>query len=99
MLQVVTGRHHRQHKVRARLANRADQLAAHLIDHGEHVLDAGTHLGDAAVALLLALGQRLVGVSLALNPVPESVLSKLSFDLGRQGGKVDVLLDLHERGA
>ncbi len=88
--QVVTGRHHRQRKVCARLTNRADQLATHLLDRGEYVLDTGAHLGNAAVAPLLALGQRFVGVTFALNPIPESIPRKLSFPRFRRIATVGV---------
>ena len=38
-LQVVAGCHHRHRKVRPRLADGAQQLAAHLLDGPEHMLD------------------------------------------------------------
>lgn len=43
------------------------------------MLDTSMDLDNALVTSLLAVGQLLVGVPLALNLVPESVLSKLSF--------------------
>lgn len=65
-LQVVAGGHHLQRKVRARLADRADQLAAHLVNGRKHVLDPGTRLGDAVVTPLLALGKGLLVLALPL---------------------------------
>ena len=78
-LQVVAGGHHRHRKVRPRLTDGAQQLATHLLHGAEHVLDPRARLGDAPVALLLALGQRLVAPTLPLNPIPKAVLLQPGF--------------------
>src|SRR5574343_1591246 len=83
-LQVVAGRHHRQRKVRPRLADGAKQLATHLLDSPEHVLDPRARLGDALVAPLLAVGQRLVAMALALDLVAKAVFLQPGFALGRR---------------
>ena len=51
------------------MADGAQQLPAHLLDGPEHVLDPCASPGDAFVALLLALGQRLVAFALSLDLV------------------------------
>lgn len=71
--QVVAGGHLRYSKARSRLTDRADQLAAHLIDGAEHMLDPGARLGDAPVAPLPAPGQRLVAQPLALDLIAIAV--------------------------
>lgn len=73
-LQVVAGRHHRHRKICLRLADGAQQFAAHLFERSEHMLDPCTRLGDAFVAPLLAFGQRLVALALRLDLVSEAVI-------------------------
>src|SRR5690606_29116321 len=82
----------RHRKVRSRLADRADQLAAHLINGREHVLDTGARLGDAMVTPLLTLRQRLVARTLSLNLVPVTlVLQPIFTPLGREAPvRIDV---------
>ena len=89
-LQVVAGCHHRQRKVRPCLADGAQQLAAHLVDGPEHMLDPRPRPGDALVAPLLAVGQRLVPVALALDLVPETVFLQPGFALGRRIAPVGI---------
>jgi len=89
-LQVVAGRHHRHRKVGPRLTDGAQQLAAHLLDGAEHVLDPRARLGDAFVASLLALGQRLVALALALDLVPKAVLLQPGFALLRRVAPIGI---------
>ena len=74
-LPVVAGRHHHHHhrKVRPRVTDGAQQLAAHLIDDSEHLLDLRTRLGDAFVAQLLAVKQWRVPMALPLDRVAKAV--------------------------
>lgn len=80
-LQVVAGRHHRHHKVGARLANGADQLAAHLLNGRKCVFNLRARLRDSAVSPLLGIRQRLVPMAFALNPVPVAVRFQPGFAL------------------
>ena len=89
-LQVVAGCHHRHRKVRPRLADGAQQLAAHLVDGPEHMLDPRPRPGDALVAPLLALGQRLVAMALALDLVAEAVFLQPGFALRRRVAPVGI---------
>ena len=89
-LQVVAGCHHRHRKVRARPADGAQQLAAHLVDGPEHMLDPRPRPGDALVASLLAVGQRLVAMALALDLVAEAVFLQPGFPLRRRIAPVGI---------
>ena len=83
-LQVVAGGHHRHRKVRPRLADGTQQLAAHLLDGGKDMLDPGARFGDALITPLLALGQRLVAFALPLDLIAEALLFEPGFTpLGR----------------
>jgi len=94
-LQVVAGRHHRHRKVRSRLADRADQLPAHLFDGRKHMLDPGTRLGDSGVAPLLTLGQRLVALALPLDLVPITLVFQPVF--ARLGRVAPIRIDVQNR--
>ena len=72
-LQVVAGCHHRHREARPRLADGSDQLAAHLRDGRERVFHPRSRPRDARVPPLLAFGQRLVALSLALDLIPKAV--------------------------
>ena len=51
----------------------AQRLAAHLLQAGEHMLHPGAGLGDAPVASLLAVGERLARLPLALDVQPPAL--------------------------
>ncbi len=68
----VAGHHHGHREVGACLANGANQLAAHLFNGTEHMFNARPRLGNTQVAPLLAFGQRLIPVPLALDVVAVS---------------------------
>ena len=78
-LQVVAGGRHRHRKVRPRLADGTQQLATHLLDGGKYMLDPGARFGDALVTSLLALGQRLVTLTLSLDLIAEALLFEPGF--------------------
>ena len=78
-LQVVAGGRHRHRKVRPRLADGTQQLATHLLDGGKYMLDPGARFGDALVTSLLALGQRLVTLTLPLDLIAEALLFEPGF--------------------
>ena len=83
-LQVVAGRHHRHRKVRPRLADGSQQLAAHLVDGPEHMLDPRPRPGDALGAPLLTVGQQLVPVALPLDLTSEAVFLQPGFAIARR---------------
>ena len=80
-LQVVTRGHHRHRKVGTRLTNGADQLAAHLFNRPKRMFNTGSCLRNAMVPSLLSVGQRLVPMALALNPVPVAIRFQPSLSL------------------
>ena len=83
-LQVVASRHHRHRKAGTRLANGADQLAAHLLNRRKRMFNPRAGLRDSVVSPLLGFGQRLVPLAFALNPVPVAVRFQPGFPfLGR----------------
>ena len=83
-LEVVAGGYRRHRKVRACLANGADQLDTHLCDGRKWVPDSGARPGDAPVAPLLAVGQGLVARALPPNLVAKAILFQPGFTpLGR----------------
>lgn len=72
-LHVVASRHHRERKIRARLANRANHFATHLLNRRKRVLNPRANLRDVVVTPLLCFRQRAIGFTFALNPVAVTV--------------------------
>ena len=76
---VVAGSHQGEGKVGSGSSDGADRLAAHLFDRGKHVLDPGTDAGTARVARTLTLGERPMGLGLALDLlIPSSRSDRLT---------------------
>ena len=66
-LEVVARSHHGHGDRGARLADGANELAAHVAHLGKGVLHPGPGLGNALVALLLAFAQRAAWLGFALD--------------------------------
>lgn len=103
--QVVAGGHHRHRKVCARLTNREDQFAPHLLYGRKRVFDPSTGLRDAMVAPLLRVRQRLVPMAFALNPISVTIrlqpgfpflgwIASVGIDLPAGVGRVDDRLEM-----